>query len=431
VSKKRLNVLVSAFAFSPFHGSEAGVGWNIVSRLAGFHNVTVLYGEDVACTPAKENIDRGFNEKLIPAGLTPIYVPCEPSVAQRVLKKIFEATGFKPFWFLYYYSFYKRWQKAAFAVAQELHQREKFDLTHQLTYITYREPGYLWKLPVPFFWGPINGADNIPPAYFGMMGPGELIQSALRDGINFFQRFGWGRVRRAARKASKIWAVSKADRRMVAGWGRKADMMPVTGTFLSDQARVRMYNGDQPLKLIWSGVHEARKSLPLLLHALAELNRPNDVILTILGSGLETFRWKALAKKMGVDGCIEWAGRLSLEDSIHKMNEGDCFVLTSIREGTPTVVMESFSLGMPVICHDACGMSAVVDNQCGILIPLRSPKESIQSLIRILSRILSRDIELELLSRGALKKAQHETWAAHVQEMIRGYASSGTEKEGR
>ncbi|MGD0388860.1 MAG: hypothetical protein ABSC42_07895, partial [Tepidisphaeraceae bacterium] len=38
----RRRVLLSAFAFSPARGSEPGIGWNIGSRLAAFHDVTVL-----------------------------------------------------------------------------------------------------------------------------------------------------------------------------------------------------------------------------------------------------------------------------------------------------------------------------------------------------------------------------------------------------
>src|ERR1041384_6458025 len=49
---QRRRVLVSAYAFSPVMGSEPGVGWNICSRLAAIHDVTVL--------------TRSWNEKLWP-----------------------------------------------------------------------------------------------------------------------------------------------------------------------------------------------------------------------------------------------------------------------------------------------------------------------------------------------------------------------------
>src|SRR4029434_7077240 len=50
--RPRLRVLVGAYAVSPVQGSEPGVGWNVCSRLARYHDVTVLCapgcpGEDV------------------------------------------------------------------------------------------------------------------------------------------------------------------------------------------------------------------------------------------------------------------------------------------------------------------------------------------------------------------------------------------------
>ena len=40
-----MRLLLSTFAISPTKGSEPGVGWQLASRLAGMHDVTVLYGD--------------------------------------------------------------------------------------------------------------------------------------------------------------------------------------------------------------------------------------------------------------------------------------------------------------------------------------------------------------------------------------------------
>jgi hypothetical protein len=69
-----------------------------------------------------------------------------------------------------YYTGYAAWQRAAYRDAIALHEREPFDLVHHLNITGYREPGYLWRMPVPFVWGPVGGAADIPPAYFPLMG---------------------------------------------------------------------------------------------------------------------------------------------------------------------------------------------------------------------------------------------------------------------
>ena len=45
-------------------------------------------------------------------------------------------------------------------------ENENFDLIHNLNPIGYREPGYLWKLNLPYIWGPIGGIPNRPSQLF-------------------------------------------------------------------------------------------------------------------------------------------------------------------------------------------------------------------------------------------------------------------------
>ena len=40
-----MRVLLSAFGFSPYRGSECAVGWNIARELARLHDVTVVTGD--------------------------------------------------------------------------------------------------------------------------------------------------------------------------------------------------------------------------------------------------------------------------------------------------------------------------------------------------------------------------------------------------
>ena len=65
------------------------------------------------------------------------------------VNKIFTKLGPTGLPMLYYLG-YKYWQKSAFTKAKKLHKIEKFDVVHQLTQISFREPGYWWKLGIPF-----------------------------------------------------------------------------------------------------------------------------------------------------------------------------------------------------------------------------------------------------------------------------------------
>src|SRR4051812_29636278 len=80
----RLRVLVSAYAVSPVRGSEPGLGWNLVSRLARYHDVTVLCAPDVpglASQNFREEIARHEREHGPVPGLTIHFV--EPPLLSR------------------------------------------------------------------------------------------------------------------------------------------------------------------------------------------------------------------------------------------------------------------------------------------------------------------------------------------------------------
>ena len=54
------------------------------------------------------------------------------------------------FWPPSLYWTYAKWQKKAFKIVEQLNKKEKIDLCHQLNMIGIREPGYLWRLNIPF-----------------------------------------------------------------------------------------------------------------------------------------------------------------------------------------------------------------------------------------------------------------------------------------
>ena len=69
-----------------------------------------------------------------------------------------------------FHRYYHRWMRAAYKTACELNRWCQFDLVHQLTFVGFRFPGHLWKLGIPFVWGPIGGLENTPWRLLPTMG---------------------------------------------------------------------------------------------------------------------------------------------------------------------------------------------------------------------------------------------------------------------
>lgn len=407
-----MRVLINAFACSPYRGSECAVGWNIPKELARHHEVTVICGDLKKARPNWHDLaDYGFGR--IPFAVT--YVA--PTGAISLLERLHRLPGL---WFLYYVA-YNLWQRRAFKKAQELQSVRMFDVVHQLNMIGYREPGYLWKLDAPFVWGPIGGAPNEPWAFRSLFTPTGRIKTGLRTVLNEVQKRLSFRARRAAKRAGRLWVVTAADEQMVRWvWGCDCErMLEVGADSLLLGVLHHMAHGEV-LRVVWSGIHTSRKALPVLLHALSKL-RTEAIHVDILGEGPETADWQKLARKLGIGNLLTWVGRKSRKEALERMRNANLLACPSIKEASSVVVLEALSLGLPVICHDACGMGTVVTEQCGIKIPLKDPETSIAGFANALRRFLADPGLVEKLSRGALARAQELTWAAKASEISHGY----------
>jgi glycosyltransferase involved in cell wall biosynthesis len=413
---RRKNILVSAYALSPYQGSECAVGWNIVTRLATVHDVTVLCGDLASSQKMKKDLDRYFLANPPIPGLAICYVA--PGFLTQLFEKIHNIPGL---WMVYYWA-YNLWQRKAYRIAKALHAKTPFDLVHQLNMIGYREPGYLWKLPVPFVWGPIGGSPNEPMAYSSLFSWSGYVRALFRNLFNEIQKRTSWRAKCAARKAVKLWAVTSADMKTIRNiWGVDVQQMLETGTIVREGATIRSWNGNECLRIVWSGIHLPRKALPILFHAIADDKLKGRVKIDVLGGGSETGHWKSLAKKLGIEDSVKWHGMLTHQEALNVMANAHVLVFTSIKEGTPHVVLEALSLGLPAICHDACGMGVAIDDRCGIKVPLYTLPQSKNGFTDAILKMLENPLLVRQLSDGALKRAQELSWDNIVDNMVRAY----------
>lgn len=413
--QRRLKVLVSAFCISPYEGSEPGMGWQLASRLAGIHDVTVICGDMESGRKTENLLSRYFETNPLKPKFKIFYV--EPSWVMRSIWKLHKVPGL---WALYYVA-YNLWQQRAYQYAVTLHSQSPFDIVHQHTLCTYREPGYMWKMPVPFVWGPISGASS-PPFWMSVqMGGARFF---LRYWTNALQRrFAW-RSAKAARKSFVTLTVTDDDKRIIERWGGRAEYLCEVGTE-NIKTHPQTYNPEFSFKIVWSGLHIKRKALSLAIEALAQLQDKSKYHLDILGAGPLTSEYKKLAVDLAVDPMITWHGRLSRVQALEIMSQANILLHTSISESTSQVVLEALSLGLPVLCHDACGMQTAVTDDCGIRIPLRSRTTSVNAFAAALQLICDPE-KYPAYSRAALRRAHELTWDSAVQHICNIYESAST-----
>ena len=410
---QRLRILIVAHEFSPIKGSESAVGWNIVTRLCKYHDITVLYasGSQFKDNSYVDVINNYFlNAATIP-GLLLVNVD-KPGVQKIIAKVNYLFRKLSPIGLpILYYIGYKHWQKKAYNEAKRLHKISKFNIVHQLTQITFREPGYMWKLGIPFVWGPTGGTSTFPKKFRSEFSMQSKILESIRTFSNFFQFNYIPRILKANQKADIIYTFSNADaERFKKRANGEVKIMLDVGTYSRPQKVHTAQKSEPILQGIWCGRLSDYKAPSILLKALSKSQLTRDKVkFTIIGNGSLEKSLIELATTLKLYN-IEWIKQVEHEKVFDLMSQSDFFVHTSLREATSSVITEALSMGLPVICHDAYGMNIAINETCGIKVPLLSPEHSIQGFHLAIEKLITDNEFLENLKMGAKSRAIEISW---------------------
>jgi len=408
--QRRLKVLVVAAAVHPEKGSEPGLGWGWIEALSAYHDLWVITGEREG---NREAIEQRFQDVQALRQRLKLYFIPRP-----------DGPYLERLWPPLYYRYYRQWHQQAFLLGNKLHEEIHFDLAHQLNMTGYREPGYLWRLTLPFVWGPVGGTANVPLRFASILGVKEFCYHLAKTVINNCQLRYHKRVRAALKRADGF-VTSTSDTRdaFVRVLGKNSVMINDNGPPLNisynDQQRDCLLG--RPLRLAWSGVHVSRKALSIVLKALAILPKEIAWHLDILGEGQMTKHWKNLATKLNIGANCTWYGWIKKGDAIKTVANADLFLFPSLHESTPAVVFEAMSMGVPVICLDHCGQADVVTQDCGIKIPVTTPNKVIHNFAAAIVQLIKNPDEIHRLSKVAVRRIEDFTWDKKAQAMLKVY----------
>ncbi len=95
----------------------------------------------------------------------------------------------------------------------------------------------------------------------------------------------------------------------------------------------------------------------------------------LIGDGAERHKLEQLIKQYQLEQHIQLLGTVLQERIQDYYNQADAFILTSISEGIPIVIMEAMSKQLPVIASDITGIPELVeDGVSGYLVPSKQPQ---------------------------------------------------------
>ena len=406
-----MKILINAYACSPGMGSEPGMAWNWVSNLAKFCELYII----------TEGEFRDKIEEVVPTleqgkNMHFYYNP----VSEEIRKMCWNQGDWR------FYKYYKEWQWKTYLMAKDICKVEKMDVLHQLNMIGFREPGYLWKLSkengVPFVWGPIGGLKQFPTAYLKEAGLKMQLFMRLKNFLNIWQLKHEKRVDEALKTAKLlISSIPDSYRALKKYKGLESIVIPETGCFLSEDISTSRFDTEE-FHIMWVGKFDFRKQLPLALQAVALAKNPK-LKLDVYGSGSvgQVEMAKNIAEELGISDLVIWHGNQQNDVVMEAMRKAQLFFFTSVNEDTSTVVLEAVSNRLPVVCFDACGMSAVIDASVGRKISLSQPSQSAHDFARILNELEGNRALLKHWSENCKQRQMELSWEVKARKVVEEY----------
>lgn len=406
-----IKILINAYACSPGMGSEPGMAWNWVSNLAKFCELYII----------TEGEFREKIEEVVPTlehgkNMHFYYNP----VTDEIRKMCWNQGDWR------FYKYYREWQWKTYLMAKEICSSEHIDVLHQLNMIGFREPGYLWKLSkesdVPFVWGPIGGLKQFPLAYLQGAGLKMKLFNRLKNILNVWQLKHEKRVDEALKTARLLVSSIPDSYRAIKKYkGLESIVIPETGCFLSEDIPTDRFD-EKELHVMWVGKFDFRKQLPLALRAIAIANNPN-IVLDIYGGGSDEqiASAKRVADLLGITEKVVWHGNQPNDVVMNAMHKAQVFLFTSVSEDTSTVVLEAVSNRLPVLCFDACGMAAVIDDKVGRKVALSNPAQSATDFAKQLNDLEHDRNLLKQLSENCKQRQNELSWEEKAKTMVEWY----------
>lgn len=154
------------------------------------------------------------------------------------------------------------------------------------------------------------------------------------------------------------------------------------------------------------GMLKWQKGYEYLLQAMGTIvQREPDTKLCIAGSGSLENELREMVTSLGLERNVEFLGALSHDEVAHLLNSSLVFVLSSVSEGLPKVLLEALACGTPLVVTDVGECAAVVDG-AGYVVPPKSP----QALAEAVLRLLTDTSEWHRFSERAWECAQRYSW---------------------
>lgn len=237
----------------------------------------------------------------------------------------------------------------------------------------------------------------------------------------------------ALRRADHVIAISQSLMREVEALGTPRGRIEVIPTGVDqshfhprprDEARQRLGLGPGLVVLVPARL-SPEKGIGFFLEALARLRGTVDIQALLVGSGKLAADLQARARQLGLGDCVRFEGFQPESRMPDYYSAADLVCLPSLREGWPSVLMESFACGCPVVASAVGGSPEIVAlTGTGITVPPADPV----ALAAAVREALARQWDREMIASRLRPHALDTTGRRYVEvcRAVAGRTSAGS-----
>lgn len=239
-------------------------------------------------------------------------------------------------------------------------------------------------------------------------------------------------IQRYFNEADRIIAVSQgiaAD--LIEGFGVRPDVIAVIHKPMDLKQIERLaqeaitehhwFGEDVPI-LLFVGRLTSQKGVPYLFRAMAQARKLELFRVALIREGEQREELETLAQQLGVADDVLFLGRQS--NPFKFMQRATCFVLPSVVEGLPYVILEAMACGCPIIATDcAPGIRELLGKgERGVLVQPKAPDALVEAILKVL---WDKDLRERLTQAGLqyVKQFAAENIVSQYEELVKAHVS--------
>lgn len=399
-------IIVIAYQLHYKKGSEYSVAWNYAKYMSRNNKLVMLYGtsgeyHQIGETSEMEEYCRNHIIENVS------FIPIRPSFHSKQYDYSLRGQYL-------FYKEYRKWHEEVRDFILDLIKKERFDLIHFLGPIGYREPGYSYKYPIPYIWGPVGGFGGADPCLLKATCSFKgAIHMFLKRTLNDVQSLTDKRVKKALRFSDVVICATTEYQRIItkiAGKGHHSKILYLAENCIANFYDLNKEKFSQSINIAFIGRIDENKGLIFLLEALNKLGNNINLNLDVVGEDRLGGKMQEWAKTHHIDHMITWHGLVPRDEVFEILNNSHLVAITSLHEGNPTIVWEAMSVGTPILTLDYKGMHDIVSKESGFKIKVHSYNQIVNDIAIVLKEIIDNKKILREKADLLMKERELYSW---------------------